>query len=579
MISKTTLGLGLVTLLSLGVTSGLASAATVDYNTDENELNIMRKTECGIIKKLIIKKKYPTDCYTNYQLFGKTNLYKESEAKKGIKIAGFNIWNLGFNQTRFKDLKVIAAMMDSWDLIGMVEIIPILGSKPGGDGYNNKNIDRLVLEIEELAEQGSLSTKDAKKLEALKLALSDAEKLYRAPGYIKLLDELRTRDSSWSLILSPRDLGVAGLREMTGYFFRAIKVRPQINEYCDDVKVKDEGVGYACVPTFNTAGIMKKDYRPVFSKRPFMASFKSADFDFTMLAIHTKFRSPKPELQKQILKLAYGVDNYKDVPGLRADNYYRFAETQTTLQFIHKLKQKYPSEKDIIFVGDFNLNGDEKYWDEAISRDIGAKLFIDIAKTSVSEYLIDTQSGKETHGRANNYDHFIFNDKNVTECDGKNAYVEDFYKNTYTARSILRKYVIRSTEQGSITNFDDQGNIVELVGYPLLSKKLYIMTRHLDRLEKSLIAKKMVNTKFKVVTDPIYVSKVTMDKYIKNIGAQVLSVLSDREVRIKYLVSELKRRVYTSQQTLKKYYAVYKESLSDHLPIVMSCKTSTGDDD
>jgi hypothetical protein len=579
MISKATLGLGLVTLLSLGVTSGLASAATVDYDADENELNIMRKTECQIIKKLIIKKKYPTDCYTNYQLFGQTNLYKESEAKKGIKVAGFNIWNLGFNQSRFKDLEVIAAMMNNWDLIGMVEIIPILGSRPGGDGYNNKNIDRLVLQIEKLGSEKSLSIKDSEKLKTLKSARSDAEKLYRAPGYIKLLDELRKIDSSWSLILSPRDLGVAGLKEMTGYFFRALKVRPQINEYCEDVKIKGEGVGYACVPTFNTDGIMKKDYRPVFSKRPFMASFKSADFDFTMLAIHTKFRKPKPELGKIILKLAYGVDNYKDVPGLRADNYYRFAETQTTLEFIHKMKQKYPSEKDIIFVGDFNLDGDEEYWDEAISRDRGAKLFIDTAKTSVSEHLIDTHSGTETHGRANNYDHFIFNDKNVTECDGKKAYVEDFYKNTYTAKSILRKYVIRSTKQATITTFDDEGNTVELVGYPLLSKKIYLMTRHLDSLEKSLRAKKMVNTKLKVVTDPIYVSKATINKYIKKIGTQAISGLSDREVRIKYLVSELKRRVYTSQQVLKKYYAVYKESLSDHLPIVMDCKTSSGDDD
>ena len=63
---------------------------------------------------------------------------------------------------------------------------------------------------------------------------------------------------------------------------------------------------------------------------------------------------------------------------------------------------------------------------KAIKRDDGTKLYIDTEKTSVSEALVDSQSGEATNGLANNYDHFLFNPNFVKECNGEKAQVEDF---------------------------------------------------------------------------------------------------------------------------------------------------------
>lgn len=550
----------------------------MDYDKEENELNKQRKAECEVIKELVIKDKYPANCYTNYQLFGK-DMYSEKQASKGIKVAGFNIWNLGYNQTRFKDLKVLSGLMNKWDVIGTVEIIPIGGSKPGGDEYNNVNVEKLIKKVEKLEAKKDLSNEERDEIEELKDRRSKVEKLYRMPGYIELLNLLRKRDASWSLIISPRELGAAGLKEMTGYYFRSKKVKLNKNPYCEKMKKEGEGVGYACVPEFTTNGIMDKDYRPVFSKRPFMASFKSGDFDFSMLALHTKFRKPKTAPGRQILQLAYGVNDYKKVEGLNGYNYYRFAETQTTLQFINEMKKNYGEEKDYIFVGDFNLNGDESYWAEAIKKDEGTKLYIDTEKTSVSESLVDSQSDEPTNGLANNYDHFLFNPSLVKECNGDQAQVEDFYSKGYAPWEVSRKYKVREDDMDTIQVFNNEGKLVSMQGFPFVDTKLYKVERHAKAFRKELEDKKMVNTRLEIVEDPIYLRSSTFKEFKESLSADELASMTDREIRIEYYVRELRRRLYDSQQLPKKYYAVYKETLSDHLPIHMQCKTNQGDDD
>lgn len=553
--------LALTTLFTGQIMAQDKSMAMLDL--EEKGLNNDRREECELFKKYYIKDQYQAECYTNYQLFGDTSKYSSHQAKKGLRVAGFNIWNLGYNQTKFKDLKVVAGMMNKWDVIGTVEIIPIGGTSAGGDEYNNKNIAKFLL-----TQYGSAS--EERKAEVLSQL--------RIPGYLELLKHLRARDNSWSLILSPRELGAAGLREMTGYFFRASKVKLNKNEYCEMIRQKTDGIGYACVPYMNQTGIMDKDYRVVFSKRPFMASFKSHNFDFTMLAIHTKFRKPDNQTGKKILRLVYGVDDYKEVDGLNGYNYYRFAETMMTIEFIKKMKEKFNNEQDYIFVGDFNLNGDESFWTQALQRDPGTQLYVK-ENTSVSESLFDSRTGKPTNGRANNYDHFIFNPKLVKECDGDAAKVEDFYQGTYASYMIDRTYKVRSDYTSEIRVFSDTGEFVSIEGFPILSSRRYKITRHIDAYTKELSTRKMINTSMQVVEDPIPMRSDAFNKFKATLSVSDQNNLSDRDIRIKYYVSELKRRVYETQQIKESYYAFYKETLSDHLPIYMNCSTTDGDDD
>ena len=48
---------------------------------------------------------------------------------------------------------------------------------------------------------------------------------------------------------------------------------------------------------------------------------------------------------------------------------------------------------------------------------------------------------------------------------------------------------------------------------------------------------------------------------------------------IKRYVSGYKKRVFQSQKKDRSYYHLYKEIISDHLPVYMSCDTSGSDDD
>lgn len=192
-----------------------------EHNAQEDAQIKERVEECRNIKQYYLPqlskyRRYSIECYKNYFLFNgssQESKYNPNKYAKGskIKVASYNVWNLGSSQTRFKDLDVTAQMMNQWDVVSAVEVLPLLAD----DAKNNEKVLKLLKE-------------DPKNKEV--------QNLFRAPQYLKLLEALRKYDSSWALIVAPRESSRAGTAEMGAYYFRATKVKLRRNAYCEYVR-------------------------------------------------------------------------------------------------------------------------------------------------------------------------------------------------------------------------------------------------------------------------------------------------------------------------------------------------------
>ncbi|MGK0367475.1 MAG: hypothetical protein ACI9QD_000611, partial [Thermoproteota archaeon] len=462
-------------LLATMALSPFANAVLTSAEQDRNALegNLERSQECKVLSKnyignLSAKEKFSAECYTNYLLFNgdAQSQYDEDNAKAApLKISSLNVWNIGSGQTRFKDLYLVAKLMNQWDMVSMVEVLPLVGADAKFNNALVKAISKMK-GIESKAKSGKNLSSSDRSLKKINKTSKNLMKHMRAPGYLQLLRKLRAIDPTWALIIAPRETSRAGLAEMGAYFFRANKIKLRKNAYCEYIKENGEGIGYGCMPRYHEykssrKAIMDKDYRHLFSKRPFMASFISGDFDFTGINVHTQYRTPpKKDDIDEILRLAYGVTSYKEVPGLTGTTYHRFGEINTTLKFMNKMiSKKFPNgvraDKDIIFMGDFNVGSKSKYWKTSLKNYEGAELFI-TDETSLSEsYRRKNGSGYDhTNGTANNFDHFLFNPSHISECNGNEAKMETFHekKSNLTeneidiARLIHKKYRVRSSK-------------------------------------------------------------------------------------------------------------------------------------
>jgi hypothetical protein len=559
---KLNLALILITLSSLSW-----GALTYDeHNAKEAEGINHRYQECLDIQKYYLPqlskyRRYSVECYKNYHLYNGSVQEKKYNPEKyvkndKIKVSSYNIWNIGSSQTRFKDLEITAKMMNQWDVISAVEVIPLAGD----DAKNNEKVLKLLNDFETYEKQldnGEKLTKSQQKTyDYVRKNQAKIKDLFRAPQYLKLLEELKSLDSSWALIIAPRESSRAGLAEMGAYFFRSKKVKLRRNAYCEYIREDGEGYGVACMPRFHKysrsrKAIMNKDYRNVFSKRPFMASFQSGKYDFTMINIHTAFRlPPKTEDRNEIIKLAYGSQyNVNNLPeglksGIKDGAFHRHAEVKVTMEFIKKMlakkftftdlrsgnKTKIRADKDVIFSGDFNLTGADPNWDMSLKLLYKSDLFVDEALTSVSASFY--KKGKETGGLANNYDHFIFSEKYNKECNGKEAVAEGFYGDTKVGKLIEDRYIVRDDKK------DSKGE------YQIIDQ-----AKADDRMEEII---KLANS-------------------LKTIQYNKISAIPTKDKN--KIINDFEDRMIDSQKKDKSYYKVYMEAVSDHLPIVMECAT------
>ncbi len=455
--------------------------------------------ECHQFKKWVVKNKYSVVCSKNYQHYNSKAYKKYDQGKdKFVRIGSFNSWNVGSDVSRFKDLKILAQLANQYDLLAAQELLPTVGK----DKENNKKVLNYISQNPD--------------------QIKEAAKLYRLPGFLKILSELRKFDDSWALILSPIADGTQNShhREHTGFFYRAKKVIPVANEHCSKRTDHKDGLPFACFPDL-TSRFLGKVVRDVFSRRPFIANFKSGKFTFTAITSHTTFTSPaNPEDMRKILRPSFGVEDYREIgKGVTKQNYARFAEIKIILDLMIEMKKRY-RQKDIFYLGDMNVSQRNPYWKELIA-DKEFDLFGNVPTTMAMGY--------GTKGEANDLDHVLLNPQETNECAKANSHFKiSRYKFTdgKIGALIRSKYLVRNSSGSAMTS---------------IGRK---------RMEAVISS---------------YRKKWKTLKTIKG------GVIVPDTSKIEQNIELLKERIFKGQLKKETYYRFYKEIISDHYPIGFTC--------
>ncbi len=492
----------------------VANAISVER---EQELNTEFMSYCEQVSKYVIKNKFSVSCETDYHHYNSRAAANHYSMKPDhdLRIANYNILHPGSNKNSYKDLSLIAQIINQYDLVSAQELIPRLGN----DMRHNNDLVEMIE-----------STKNY-----------DLEKLYKIPGYILILNELRKLDPSWALITSPRGeaSSPSSVHEMLGFFYRAAIVRPIETEHCAEIGVKtnreEANTDFACYPLFR-APFFRVDAADGFSRKPFVSSFESGDFDFTLMNAHVIFTSPKDdETMSWISNLAFGVNDYSDVgTGVTKETYARFAEVRLTLEMLELLSRNY-KEQDLIFAADMNLEARIAYWQQLMS-DFNSFTLIGEMPTSLTNYRYSSRGSVATNGFSSNYDHFIYNNKANKNCtkdsDGKIKVTRQSYFEDHVDEWMKDNYLVR----------EETGDADE--PYKFSSKGKKIMEQRLEEhkrfLEESLII----------------------------VDGEIVPQYEDVEKELEIY----KRRVFDEQLSDFTYYKLYRELISDHFPISISCK-------
>ncbi len=548
-------------LFFITLTFIIFSTTSIAQGIDEFESLDFYKKQCEEISSFI-GEKYKVNCSHNYHHYNsdtkKNYSLKKARAKKNLKIAEFNMLHPGMSKTRFKDYKIVAKMINEWDVLVATELLPLLNE----DQKHNQALVRFLgdtptliknveISLEKAKEQNPQSKEHIYALEDLLLQLQkdllNAHRLYKVPGFIKILEELHALENGkeWSLILMPKGEAAkdGDVEELVGFYYRSSVVKPIINNYCKSIATKDQNTPVACIPTMSPSA-MGEDYRFLFSRRPFMGSFQSNKFQFTLLGSHVVYNSPTAsEMRSKIMTTVFDVDHPSKLgTGINISNYARFAEVKATLMFMEKLKVNFKM-KNLIYTGDLNLEASNPFFKEVLKSFNGAQLFID-QKTSVSEKRFLT-NGKATNGLASNYDHFIFNPQEFQNCLKENqpdggAY--SFYDGAI-AEMIRDKYIVRYEDTQGPYRMDEEKKNRLLFEYG----KAY----DLGLLNNIRISSMKIGMGKTSISIPIFIND---DK--------------NKET----FLDEFTRRIITSTLKDSTYYSIFKEIISDHLPIVMNCR-------
>lgn len=536
---------------------------------------------------------YKIKCETNYHHYNSSSsqLYYDKKVaidKGSVRISEFNALHPGMGKTRFKDYKKVAQILNEFDIIGVTELIPLMG-----EDYAHNNeliqfidetpavIESVKSEIKSLKVSIAASTRGTltkertlklleKKLLQLKEDLNDAKSLYRKPGYLKILDALQglRNGEQWSLILAPQGEGAetSNTTELVGYYYKSSIIRPNVNHYCAKNKKWGKAIAYACIINMDALD-MGEDKRNIISRRPFLGSFKSGNFSFSLLTGHILFNSPDDETSIQnIMQESFGVKSYQLLgTGINKENYARFAEVKLTLEFIEKNLKTSFENSDIIYMGDFNLEKDNQFWDQVLPSWPGSKIFIN-DMTSLSTARFDSDN-TPTYAGASNYDHFIFDPTETTECtrdvnpkDSGHILggVYNFTQERW-GRYLDRIYKVRQERYASQNLTAEDDDIPVLNPDYLINKEKYqkVVNRFikpkLDRLAPTLtIARK----------------NISFGKY----QMSTRGIVVDEKLDLEYAVY-FKERVLNSQFNNDTYYYYFEQLISDHFPIYMKCST------
>lgn len=526
----------------------------------DNDVRGDYRKECLQIADFI-KKDYNVQCENNYNHFNSSayrKLYdRDASVRAGkARIAGFNVLHPGMSKTRYKDYRKVAQIINEFDVVGVTELLPLVSD----DLRNNEDVVKFIretpAEIDRLRQRIKKESAPRRKkeyiaeLESLQEDLLNARQVYRMPGYLRILHALHElKDGKeWALLLSPRGEAAreTDVQELVGYYYRASRVKPKFNEYCKDIRSAGRAWPVACIPNMGSRmlGQNKKD---MFSRRPFLAEFISGRFSFALLTTHVVYTSPREEdKMRYILRRSFGVDHYQELGvGANAANYARFAEVKVILDFMEQLRERY-AQKDVILVGDLNLEFGNQFWDKVLPSMPGAKLFVN-ERTTISERRYDSD-GAETNGVSSDYDHFIFDPRETNECASESGQVDAKAFDFYTGA--VAGYLNRS--------------------FKVRKEKKYRDKYEVDR-DKYRQVERLYIRPFRDGPDAYR----TIGSKTLQVGSntiRVKGIIHDDDKNDKY-IEGFYERVLDSQLSDESYYRYFSELISDHKPIYMSCST------
>ena len=539
---------------------------------EDDESKIAESIErCQTISALVIKKEFKVDCYSNYQHYGPTSV--TSKTTSTFKIANYNLLHPGTSKTMFKDYALVAKIMNRYDIISGLELLATVGR----DEINNKAVLTYLHSapkmVGDLRDQKNKTT-DKKEVNILNAQIEEilstvqkAETLYRPPGYLKILFELKKLDPSWALVLAPRgDSALIGsVEEMVGFYYRADNVSLAQNPHCKEYMDELSGTPVACFIDL-TKSFMGKDLVQHFARRPFMVSFKTGAQKINLITSHVVFTySGDEDAEKDLMKKTFGVETYKDLgTGINGVNFARYAEVKNTLDFMNRFKAKYKDEK-VMFLSDTNLVSNNAFWPQILSAFPGAELFITEPSTvSPSRYL---SNGNETGGAANDYDHFIFNPKSFPGCAVGEVY--NYFKSPIM-KEVESRYIIRE----EIVGFRNK-EFLGLNDFPIIQ---FQTRRDQPVLEGDIPPTDDPSTiELEYPLTPAGQSK--MDKLVSAFEKRLnqtytikKNVIVKDDFQIPEKLDGMRRRVFLRQLTNPYYNRYMQEIISDHFPASINCK-------
>ncbi len=529
-----------IPLLLIFLQSGYAAITTSTERDNDSYYK-----QCEYNKTYIIKNSIKVSCLKNYHHYNSSafkKYYSPTTAQSQVKIANFNLWHPGQRKSIFKDYALVAKIINRWDILSALELQAVVGPDLAHNTALLKFIATTPTKIKKLQNKLAITTAPKERANLLadiaKLTkeLKQAPSLYRQPGYISILIELRKLDPSWALLLSSKGEAARerNVQELTGFFYRATKVRPQSNPFCRQYKTRNRGNPFGCTPDFD-GKFLDIPYKNYFSRRPFMGSFSSGEFAFTLIASHFVFNSPRdPAIKQAILKDVFNATTIEELgKGVYPTNYARLAELKMTMQFLQRYQVQY-NDNNLILTGDLNIKSDNPFAKKVINEAGQNNWELLIQKKTSTTYRRFNVSGAETYGLSSNYDHFVIQ-KNNHFCRNSQGHVNassyNLMQDPLLKNAIDSKYKIR-TEKKNAQNY-------------------YIVSS-----QGKLKGKKLWNS---------FKARWSARKTIKN-GHIVIDTLKQQSTILNF-----KRRVLDSQLQDRTYYRYIHEVISDHLPIQMTC--------
>jgi endonuclease/exonuclease/phosphatase family metal-dependent hydrolase len=475
-------------------------------------LSAMEQTECSFAQK-----RYPflsqdtAECNDDYLLFESSH---RSPAKDDIKIGSFNVIRLGTDQAQFKRYDMTADIINAWDLVAVVEIMPT----PAAYQLHNRQMD--VVSEQLRTHQRNYPATSLQKYQDVLV------ESYKMPGYLRLLKALRELDPSWSLILGPRATGDTSTSlEITGFYYRAGTVENITSDFCENKR--------GCnLP-------IPDEWLPVVSRIPFSATFKAGALHFHGVAVHLRFRENAPECLPGQQPKERTVDAVNGAVSINCGVFTpqsrewltKFADVRNPKKrgrfielgiFSEVLKK---SKEEVMVMGDFNLEystaknigNNELIWKRAID-DSNKEVFVH-EKTSISR----------KNGLNSEYDHFIFDKRKFSLCDSTSAASHSFLMDLQNP--VSKEPVLRA-----------------------LTNTLQVRRAHPDHLYQSF--SQQMDERKKLVS--CSTQDCVMGPFFSPLDLSLV-------------VETYNKRIVNTPPNIP--YKVFEDLISDHIPISMNCKT------